>query len=141
MDVRSAMTPNPAACSADTPLCEVAKLMREHDCGQIPVVDADQRPIGVVTDRDIVVRLLADGRDPNAARASDCMSTPAMTIDAGQPLADACDLMEAQRVRRLPVVDADGRLCGMVAQADIALHGRDRETLEVVKQVSEPAHH
>ena len=141
MDVRSAMSPNPAACSADTPLHEVAKLMRDNDCGQIPVIDAAGHPVGVVTDRDIVVRLLADGRDPNAACASDCMSTPAMTIEASRTLADACDLMEAQRVRRLPVVDADGRLCGMVAQADIALHGRDRETLEVVKQVSEPAHH
>lgn len=141
MDVRSAMTPNPAACSGDTPLCDVAKLMRDHDCGQIPVIDAAGRPVGVVTDRDIVVRLLADGRDPTSACASDCMSSPAMTIDATQTLADACDLMEAQRVRRLPVIDADGRLCGMVAQADVALHGRDRETLEVVKQVSEPVHH
>lgn len=141
MDVRSAMTPNPAACSADTPLREVARLMRDNDCGQIPVVDAERRPLGVVTDRDIVVRLLADGRDPNAACASDCMSSPAMTIDATRSLADACDLMEAQRVRRLPVVDADGHLCGMVAQADVALHGRDREMLEVIKQVSEPVHH
>ena len=80
MDVRSAMTPNPAACSADTPLCEVAKLMRDNDCGQIPVIDAAGHPVGVVTDRDIVVRLLADGRDPNAACASACMSTPAMTM-------------------------------------------------------------
>ena len=141
MDVRSVMTANPACCTADTPLREVARMMVDNDCGQIPVVDAASAPIGVVTDRDIAVRIVAEGRDATSACAGDCMTTPVTTVSADSSLAECCETMEKEQVRRIPVVDTDGCLCGIVSLADVALSGHDQKTVEVVKQVSEPSHH
>lgn len=138
LDVKSVMTANPAYCAPQTPLREVARMMIDNDCGQIPVVDANQAPIGVVTDRDIAIRIVAEGRDATTACARDCMSSPVTTVTADASLADCCNTMESQQVRRVPVVAADGSLCGIVSLADVALSGRDQKTAEVVKQVSEP---
>lgn len=141
MDIKSVMTADPVCCTADTPLREVARMMVDNDCGQIPVVNAANAPIGVVTDRDIVVRIIAEGRDPSAARAADCMTTPVTTVRSDSSLSDCCETMEREQVRRVPVVAADGSLCGIVSLADVALAGRDQKTAEVVKQVSEPTQH
>lgn len=141
MDVRSVMTANPACCTAATPLRDVARMMVDNDCGQIPVVDAANAPIGVVTDRDIAVRIVAEGRDPATACAADCMTTPVATVSADSSLAECCQTMETEQVRRVPVVAADGSLCGIVSLADVAMSGRDQKTIEVVKQVSERSHH
>ena len=142
MSVQSIMTPNPACCTTSTPLQDVAKLMLDNDCGQIPVVagDGSRKPIGVVTDRDIVVRLVAQGSDPSKATAGDAMSTPCVTVTCDSSLRECCDVMEASQIRRVPVVDASGELCGIVALADIALSGRDEQTAEVVKEVSATSH-
>jgi CBS domain-containing protein len=136
------MTANPACCTPDTPLREVARLMVEHDCGQIPVVERlpTGRPLGVVTDRDIIVRMVAQERDVSAARAADCMSSPATRVSREASLADCCALMEKKQIRRLLVVDDDDAVCGIVAQADIARSGRDQATAEMVKEISEPSH-
>ncbi|MFD0738376.1 CBS domain-containing protein [Lysobacter koreensis] len=138
LDVKSVMTANPAYCAPQTPLREVAQMMIDNDCGQIPVVDANQAPIGVVTDRDIAVRVVAQGRDPSTVTAQDCMSSPVTTVNADSSLADCCNTMENKQVRRVPVVAADGSLCGIVSLADVALSGRDQKTADVVKEVSEP---
>jgi CBS domain-containing protein len=142
MSVQTIMTPNPACCTVSTPLQEVAKMMLDNDCGQIPVVaeDGSRRPIGVVTDRDIVVRLVAQGSDPVQAKAGDAMSTPCVTVTCDTSLRECCDVMETSQIRRVPVVDANGELCGIVALADIALSGQDAKTVEVVKEVSATAH-
>ncbi|WP_166636795.1 CBS domain-containing protein [Cognatilysobacter terrigena] len=140
MDIRSVMTPDPAACQAETPVRDIARLMLENDIGLVPVIDAQGRPIGTVTDRDIAVRLVAEGRDPQQATAQDCMTTPVTTVAIESSLTDATELMESRQIRRLLVVDGDGRLCGVVAQADIALSGRDRKTAELLRGVSEPKH-
>lgn len=137
-DVSSVMTANPATCKADTPLRDVARLMLEHDCGQIPVVDADNRPVGVITDRDIAVRVVAAGKDSGSATAADAMSTPCKSVSSSTSLYDTTCLMEAEKVRRIPVTDADGRLAGIVSIADLALAGKDEATAQVVKEVSEP---
>lgn len=137
-NVDSVMTRNPACCTAQTPLRDVARMMLEHDCGQIPVVDESQRPIGVVTDRDIAVRVVAEGRDVNQATARDAMTSPARTVSTSTSLKDVVCLMEADQIRRVPVVDDSGKLTGIVAIADLALSGKDRATAEVVKEVSEP---
>ena len=139
--VSSVMTSNPACCTAQTPLRDVARMMIDNDCGQIPVVDDAQRPIGVITDRDITVRVVAQGRDSNSACAGDAMSSPVRTVTAESSLKDAVCAMEADRVRRLPVVDGDGRLAGIVSIADLALAGKDEATAEVVKEVSERTRH
>lgn len=136
----SVMTANPACCKGDTPLAEVARMMLENDCGQIPVLEGNQ-PVGVITDRDIAVRMVAEGRETASARASDCMTTPVSTVPKSGSLADCCEVMERNQIRRVVVVDDNGAVCGIVAQADIARTGRDEKTAEVVKQVSEPTTH
>ncbi len=141
MDIKSVMTGNPVCCSAETPLRDVARMMVDNDCGQIPVVNAANAPVGVVTDRDIVVRIIAEGRDPASACAGDCMTTPVTTVRVDSSLTECCETMEREQVRRVPVVAADGSLCGIVSLADVALAGRDQKTAEVVKQVSEPTQH
>lgn len=138
MDVTSVMTPNPACCRPDTSLREVARLMLDNDCGEIPVTDESLRPLGVVTDRDIVVRVVAEGRDTNTVRVSEIMSTPPITVTTDAKLSDVTDVMENRQIRRVPVVDQDGKLCGIVAQADLALTGKDRKTGNVVEEVSKP---
>ncbi len=140
-DISAVMTSNPACCKPDTPLQQVAKLMADNDCGMIPVVDGDNKPIGAVTDRDITVRVVAAGRNPAECTASDAMTSPIRHVTTETSLYDATCLMEAEKVRRLPVVDADGRLSGIVAIADLALAGKDEATAHVVREVSEPGRH
>lgn len=134
--IGTVMTANPASCSPETPIRQVAQLMIDNDCGQIPVVDASGRPMGVVTDRDIAVRLVAAGKTD--ATAADAMSTPCQSVAADCSVQDAVKLMESGKIRRVPVVDGDGRLAGIVSIADLALAGKQEATAQVVKQVSEP---
>jgi CBS domain-containing protein len=140
MNVRDVMTSEPACCTAETRLAEVARLMADNDCGEIPVVASDggRRPIGVITDRDIVIRSLAKGQNPLEMTVADCMSRPVVTVTEDSPLDECCDLMETHQIRRVPVVDGNGLLIGIVAQADIAIQAGRRATAEVVKQVSQP---
>lgn len=137
-DVTSVMTANPACCTASTPLKDVAQMMIDHDCGMIPVVDGDNRPVGAVTDRDIATRIVACGKDASASCAADAMTSPVKTIDTATSLYDATCVMEAEKIRRVIVVDGDGKLAGVAALADLALSGKDEATAHVVKQVSEP---
>ncbi|WP_140908650.1 CBS domain-containing protein [Cognatiluteimonas lumbrici] len=139
MELDSVMTANPACCRQNTPLRQVAQMMADNDCGMIPVVDEQDVPVGVITDRDIAVRAVAGGKDTTRATAADYMTTPVRTVVQDSTLADCVAAMEAGQVRRIPVVGADGKLCGVVAQADIALTGNDQVTGEVVQQVSKPS--
>lgn len=138
MDIRSIMTPNPACCTQGTTLQEAARLMMEHDCGQIPVLDGARQPVGVITDRDIATRGVAQGCDPSTTTVGECMSSPVMTVQEDRSLEDCCQMMEQNKIRRVVVVDGRGGISGIVAQADIALAGKDATTAEVVKEVSEP---
>lgn len=140
-DVSTVMTANPAACRDTTPLRDVAQMMIDNDCGQIPVVDAASKPVGVVTDRDITVRIVATGRECATATAADAMSTPCKSVGSDTSLHDCTCLMEAEKIRRVLVVDADGKLAGIVSIADIALAGKKDATAEVVKEISEPGKH
>jgi CBS domain-containing protein len=136
MLVKDIMTPEPATCLAGDTLEAVARLMVERDCGAIPVVDEKGHVQGVVTDRDITCRIVAAGRNPLELSAGDCMSHPVATIYAESSLEDCFKVMEQNKVRRAVVIDNSGLCCGMVAQADIALHAPIQETGEVVKEVS-----
>lgn len=138
-DITSIMTASPASCRPDTPLRQVAQLMVDNDCGLIPVVDQDNKPVGTVTDRDIATRVVASGRDAASASAADAMSEPCTTVAAGSSVQDAARAMEGARVRRVPVVDGDGRLAGIVAIADLVKAGKDEATAQVVREVSEPS--
>lgn len=139
MDVRSAMTCNPACVKADTPLREVARLMVENDCGEIPVVEDGSRPIGVVTDRDITIRSVARGINPVDLPAREVMTSPVVTVSPDTSLEACCNVMEQHQIRRVLVVDDAGALCGIVAVADVARNAGKNATGEVVKEVSEAA--
>lgn len=140
MTISEIMTKNPACCTPDTTLREVARMMVEHDCGEIPVCDSRDsgHPIGVVTDRDIVCRAVADGVDVGRTPVSSVMTTPAITASPEMSLEDCCNLMEENMVRRIPVVDASGCICGIVSQADIACKSDSTVISEIVKEVSKP---
>ena len=140
MRVKDVMTADPACCTSDTGLQEVAQMMIDHDCGEIPVVENKETnlPIGVITDRDIVCRSVAKGLNPLDLSVADCMSTPCVTVTPDMTMEQCGQILEDNKIRRVPVVDAAGSCCGIVALADIALHAKKNITAEVVKEVSEP---
>jgi len=140
MLVKEVMTADPACCISETSLQEAASMMVDHDCGEIPVVDstATKVPIGVITDRDIVCRTVALGINPLDLSVADCMSQPCVTVTPDMSVQDCSVVMEENKIRRVPVVDADGSCCGIVALADIALNAKRKMAAEVVKEVSEP---
>jgi CBS domain-containing protein len=112
-----------------------------HDCGAIPVIDDldHNRPLGIVTDRDIVCRTLATEKNPLEMTAGECMTSPAFTVHPEDTLDDCCQVLEEHQLRRAIVVDEQGTCCGIVAQADVARHAASRKTAELVAEVSQPA--
>jgi CBS domain-containing protein len=134
--VRDAMTSNPCAIDADKPVAYAAKMMKDEDVGLAPVVQGD-RLVGTVTDRDIVTRVIAEGRDPGSTSVREIASTDLVTVVPQQGLDEALSLMAEHQVRRLPVVEKDGRLVGVVAQADVAEHADSSSTGRMVEEISE----
>lgn len=138
MKVQDIMTRDPACVAPDATLGEVATLMKQEDCGSIPVV-RDGKLIGIVTDRDIVVRGIAAGKDPKSAKASDVMSADPVCIGPDEDVREAQEIMSDRQIRRLPVVD-DGKLTGLVVLGQIARREQDEErTGEALKEISQPA--
>lgn len=133
------MTPDPQCCTAETPLNEVAKLMVECDCGEIPLVDEAKKLVGVVTDRDIVCRIVAKGQNPSAMTAQDAMTEPVISVTEDATLEQVLAKMEQHQIRRVPVVDASGCCCGIISQADVAMAADESETGEMVREVSRDA--
>jgi len=133
--IRDVMTANPTTIEADDAVVRAARMMRDEDVGIAPVVEAG-RLVGTVTDRDIAIRVVAEGRDPETTAVREVASTEIVTIDPQQELSEGVRLMAEHQVRRLPVVEEDGRLVGIVAQADVAREGDDSLTGEVVQQIS-----
>jgi CBS domain-containing protein len=134
--IRELMTENPRTARPDQTVVEAAGIMRDDDVGLVPVVDGD-RVVGTLTDRDIAIRVVADGRDPASTSVREAASTELVTVDPQQELDEALRLMAQHQVRRLLVVEEDGRLVGVVAQADVARHGDDTSTGQVVEQISQ----
>jgi CBS domain-containing protein len=130
------MTENPSTCEASTPVVEAAKVMAREDVGPIPVVEGG-RLTGVVTDRDLVVRVLAEGRDPQSTTVGEIATGDVVTISPDASLDEALKLLASNKVRRLPVVEGD-RLVGILAQADVARHAQEVQTGEVVEEISRP---
>lgn len=138
MQLREIMTDAPICCTPEMSLQHAARLMGEGNFGALPVVDdlTNMKPIGVITDRDIVLRSLAIGRDPSFLRVEDCMSAPCITMTPEDDLDECCDLMEANQIRRVFVIDVDERCCGIVAQADVAKTAPRDKIAEVVREIS-----
>jgi len=130
------MTPNPACCTPTMTLDEVAKLMVHNDCGEIPIVDGSDQLVGVITDRDIVCRVVAEGKNPTAYTAEQFMSQPIVTVPADTPLEEVVATMEKHQIRRMPVVDEQGSCVGIISQADLAWTGGERQVAELVREVS-----
>jgi len=135
--VRDAMTEDPRSIGASASVVEAARLMREEHIGSLPVTDDDQL-VGMVTDRDITTRVVAESADPKMTSVADVYSRDLISVEPDKDLAEALRLMARHQVRRLPVVEK-GRLVGIVAQADIALGENEKKTGELVEAISEPS--
>jgi CBS domain-containing protein len=138
--VSEIMTKKPVFITPDTDIRKVAKLMDENNVGEIPVIDNkdSRRVVGVVTDRDIAMRVVAAGRNPMEMNAGSVMSTPVVTVREDALISDVARLMQRNMIRRVPVVNEKDEICGMVAQADIALKSSDQTTADVVQHISKP---
>jgi CBS domain-containing protein len=135
--VRELMTESPRTVPPDASAVDAAKVMQNEDAGVVPIVEDDGRLIGVVTDRDIALRVVAEGREPDSTKVAEIASQNLATVDPQQDIDEALRLMAEHQVRRLPVVEEDGRLVGILAQADVARHLDASRTGEVVEQISE----
>jgi CBS domain-containing protein len=135
-NVRDAMTSNPRSIEPSTTVTEAARLMKAEDVGSLPIVGGDQL-VGMVTDRDVVIRVVAEGKDPQSTTVGEIASRDLVTVDPEQDLDEALRLMAQHQVRRLPVAEEDGRLVGILAQADVAREGKDAKTGQVVQEISE----
>ena len=133
--IREVMTSNPRTIESGTPVAEAAKLMRDEDVGLAPVVEGD-RLVGTLTDRDIAIRVVAEGKDPASTPVREVASTDVVTVTPEQDLDEALSLMAQHQVRRVPVVEQDGRLVGVVAQADVARRSDEQQTGELVGHIS-----
>ena len=119
MLIQDVMTKSPVCCTPEDTVERVAKLMAEHDCGVIPICDA-KGVAGVITDRDITCRAVTTGKASSSIRVSEVMTKKVITVRADEDVQTAIDLMEKNQVRRLPVVDAKGKVAGIVAPSDLA---------------------
>ena len=135
--VADVMTPTVRTARPSQSLTEAAEMMKGDDVGSVPVVDGG-RLIGIVTDRDIVTRAVAERRDPQAVTVDEIASREMITVEPDQDLDEALRLMAANQVRRLPVV-AGGQLVGMLSQADVALEAKEKKVGETVEEISKPS--
>ena len=136
--VRDAMTADPRSIGKSVSVVEAARLMREQDIGSLPITD-DEQLVGMITDRDITMRVVAEAADPNATSVEDVYSRDLISVEPDNDLEEALGLMARHQVRRLPVVE-DGRLVGIVAQADIVLEAKDDKRAEkTVEKISQPS--
>ena len=134
--IREIMTSNPSTIEPDKTVIDAARIMKQEDAGVVPVTE-NGRLTGMVTDRDIAIRVVAEGKDPESTPVREVASKDLVTVDPQQDLDEALHLMAQHQVRRLPVVEEDGRLVGVIAQADVARRGDDTKTGQVVQEISE----
>jgi len=143
MKAQDLMTRDPYCCSADDSIRDVAQAMSEHDCGSVPVVESS-RVVGIVTDRDLALRAVAQGRDSNT-RVRDVMTSSPQCCGENDDVKEIERIMSDTQVRRVPIVDADRRVVGIVSQADIARASSDGrnvsgdEVAKTVSRISEPS--
>jgi CBS domain-containing protein len=135
---REVMTKDPASCGAPELVTKVASLMKQHDVGSVPVVESDKRLVGIVTDRDIVLKVVATSRNPEQTPVKEAMTLNPVSCKEDDDLEYALKLMKERQVRRMPIVDGSGRLTGIIAQADVATRlNKDAKTGELVEAISE----
>lgn len=133
--IREVMTSKLCTIDADKTVAYAAKMLRDEDVGLAPIIEGD-RLVGALTDRDIAIRVVAEGKDPESTTVREVASTELVTVGPEQGLDEALNLMAQHQVRRIPVVE-DGRLVGVLAQADVARQADERQTGELVEQISQ----
>jgi CBS domain-containing protein len=134
--VQDAMTANPVTIGRTDTVVNAARLMESADVGSVPVVDGGT-PVAIVTDRDIAIRVVAQGKDPSATQVAEIATDQPYYVHPEQNLDEALELMAYRKVRRLPVVD-DGQLVGMLAQADIVHEAKDKKAAHIIEEISQP---
>jgi len=141
MKVREIMTSNPVCCIPEDTAQKVAKILRDQNIGSIPVVvdQQSQTLVGIITDRDLCCNVVAEGLDPRNTRIERFISLSPVTCRDGENLDNCERLMQEHRVRRIPVVDGDGRCIGMVSQADLALKEKPEKVSKTVAEISKAA--
>jgi CBS domain-containing protein len=139
MKISEVMTPDVSFVTPDTPILEIARKMRDGDIGSTPVLE-DERLVGMVTDRDIVVRVVAEGLPTQTSSARDAMSPGVLFCYEDESIEDVLEKMGDQQIRRLPVVNRDKRLVGVVSLGDLSLTGRRKRTGEALQEISQPSH-
>lgn len=138
MKVKEIMTSSPTFCTPETVVQAAAKMMCDADCGEIPVLEnaRSMKPVGVITDRDIACRAVAEGKDPRSVRVSECMTSPAVSVSPETEAEECLDTLERNRIRRILVADDKGRCVGIVSQADVARKLGKMKAGELVLEVS-----
>lgn len=142
MKAREIMSKNPTCVTPDTPLVDAARLMKDENIGVVPVVESSnsRRLVGVLTDRDIAIRAVAEGRDGATTSVGHIMSTDIHTSTPDDSVNDIMALMGSEQIRRIPIVDERGDVVGIIAQADIVLEANDNKKAEkTVEKISEPS--
>jgi CBS domain-containing protein len=139
MKIEEVMTPEVSYVGPDTPILEIARKMRDADIGSTPVIEND-RLVGMVTDRDIVVRVVAEGRPTQTSTARDAMSPGILYCFDDESIEDVLEKMGGQQIRRLPVVNRDKRLVGVVSLGDLSLTGKRKRAGEALQEISQPGH-
>jgi CBS domain-containing protein len=142
MKAQDIMSKDPMCVTPDTPLVEAARMMKDENIGVVPVVDSSdsRRLVGVLTDRDIAIRAVAEGRDGNTTSVGHVMTSNVRTSAPDDSVDDVMELMGREQIRRIPIVDDRGTLVGIIAQADIVLEARDnRKAEKTVEQISQPS--
>ncbi|MDB5050453.1 MAG: putative signal-transduction protein containing cAMP-binding and domain [Fibrobacteres bacterium] len=140
MKVSDIMTSDPACGVGENSLVEIAKLMKDCDCGALPILEneANRKPAGMITDRDIVIRALAEGKDPFLTQAEECMTPSVISVRPDDDIDECIRLMEKNKVRRIIVVDSKGAVAGLVTQGQIALATGKAVAGEVLQEISRP---
>lgn len=138
MKVKDIMHKDPVCCTSDDTLQSVARMMIDCDCGAIPVVENQQakKLVGMITDRDIVCRAVAQGKSPEGTKVSECLSDPAVSVTPETTMKACVEMLEKNQIRRMPVVDEQGVCCGVVTQAQIARNASTRQTAQLLRDVS-----
>src|SRR4051812_2980735 len=136
--IAEVMSDRPRAVTEETSVREAVRLMDEEDVGSLPVVRDKARLVGILTDRDVALRVVGRGLDPETTRVGEIASTDLVALTPEHDLDKALELMAREQVRRLPVIAGDNQLVGMLAQADLARAGKEKDAGEVVEAISQP---
>jgi CBS domain-containing protein len=143
MKCSEVMTDNPVCCLPGDSVSQAARVMRREHVGPVPVV-SDERTrelIGIVTDRDLAIKVVAESRDPNSTTVGDVMTNTIVACREDDDLSSAIAAMEEHQIRRIPVIDQDGRIVGIISQADVATRVHEPEkTAEMVEEISRAAY-